>query len=442
MTTLLFGCDPTGDIGVAPLTPVGTFYTDTLTIRTSTVLADSVRTTSPDNYLTGRYVDPIFGTVTASSFVQFSLEARLNLDATAVFDSLVLRTPYNYSYGDTTKVQTLSIHRLREQLVPLKSYYNDSKLAYDDAPLATKSFSPKPYINGNSNLNIRLPDALGKELFALSGKDVINFNEEFAKVLNGLAIIPGVNNTAVLGLPAANGDLRLQLWFHTKADTTAQGLPIRAVVKDNRNGVSLFRLGFNRVTADRSGTPLAGLKPLVPLPAGNGPTYVQEALGIFTKIEIPYLKLLGKGTNIAINRAELSIKPEQTTSTSITRLNQFMVLLETNSTNRVAYRPGSNYAAIVQQDALAYEPRLAPQVAEYDFRAKNYTFKLTTQLGAILTGFSKNNSFLVAPIYTNLIPDQGGTRYQSQLNNRVNRLLLSAKKEDLKLIVFYTQARE
>ncbi len=438
LTTLLFGCDPTGDIGVAPLAPVGTFYTDTLTVRTSTVLADSVRTTSPDVYLMGRYVDPIFGTITASSFVQFSLEAAVNFDATAVYDSLVLQTPYNYTYGDTLPAQTISIHRLREQVVPLKNYYNDSKLAYDDVPLTTKSFLPRPVTDGGL-LRFRLPDVLGKELFALSGKDAGKSNLEFAKILNGLALIPGDKNTTVMGFPAAGGALRLQLWFHTKSDTTAQGFRIPAVVTDTRTGNSVVRLGFNRVTADRKGTPLANLMPSMPLPSSSesAATYVQDALGVRTKIEIPYLKSLAKNGPIAINRAELSVKPVLTANGPGITIPPYLLLFETNQTNRLFY-DANGFTSLVFND-LGNTP-VSPAVP-YDSRYQNYTWRIATQLNTILSGTKKNDAFLVSPVYTQAL-GQGGTRYQSQFNNRVSRLLLSTKKEDLKLIVFYTQARE
>ncbi len=441
VTLLISGCDPIGNIGVTPLTPVETLFTDTLTVRTSTVLADSVRTGSPDYYLAGRYVDPIFGTVTASSFIRMALFAQLDLGTAPVYDSLTLNMQYTYAYGDTLPAQTFAVHRIREVIDPTKNYYNDSQVAYDPTPLAKRTITPTPRTI-NSGLQFRLPDDLGKELFAISGQDAGKTNVDFAKVLGGFALIPDAKNTVVLGIPAVNNALTLNLWYHTTTDSTRKAFSATAIAVSSQTGQTIFRAGFNRVTADRKGTPLAGLKPLAPSPAGDGPTYVQEALGVYTKIEIPYLKSLGKGKSIAINRAELSIKPNLTAMTPAMTIPRYLVLLETDSTNRLAYRPLSGYTAIVQKDATAYVPQLDPQVAEYNARFENYTFKLTTHLSAILTGFNKHNSFLVAPVYTSAIPDQGGARYQSQLNNRVTRLLIGSKPGDVKLIVFYTEAKE
>ncbi len=436
LTTLLFSCDPPGNIGVTPLTPVQTLFTDTLTVRTSTVLADSVRTSNPDVFLAGRYVDPLFGTITASSFIRMSLGFQFELGATAVYDSLVLYTPYNYAYGDTLPSQTLSVHRIREVIDPLKNYYNNSTLTYDAAPLATKTFQARPLADGT--LRFRLPNDLGKEIFALSGQTAGQTNAEFSKTLGGLALIPGAKNTAVLGFPGTNNALSLRLWYHTTTDTTSKSFPFQAIVALQSGATT--RAGFNRVTADRTGTPLAALKPLQPVPANStgGRTYVQDALGIRTKIEIPYLKSLAKNGPIAINRAELSIKPDLTAVQPGLSIPSYMLLLETNSTNQVKY-DANGFTAIVLNDAGSGASD--PPSVSIDSRNKNYTWRLTTHLNAVLEGTKKNDSFLLTPVYTTAL-GQGATRYDSQLNNRVSRLVLSAKPEDTKLILFYTQAKE
>ncbi len=436
-TLLLNGCDPIGNIGVTPLTPVETIFTDTLTLRTSTVLADSVRTGSPDYYLAGRYVDPLFGTVTASSFIRMSLFAQLDLGTAPVYDSLVLNMQYNYTYGDTLPAQTFTLHRLREIIDPTKNYYNNSQVAYDPTPLGTRTFKPTPRSTDNG-LRFKLPDDLGKELFALSGLDAGKNNADFAKVLAGFALIPNAKNTAVLGFPAIDDALTMNLYYHTTTDSTRKRFYTSAVAVSQQTGSPIFRAGFNRVTADRSGTPLAGLKPLVPLPAGDGPTYVQDALGIRTKIEIPYLKSLGRGKDIAINRAELSIKPDLSTIQPGMGIPNYLALLETDATNQIFY-DATNNVRVVFNDIKSGQTE--PPSVLYNSRFNTYTWHITLHLNSILSGVTKNNSFLVSPSYTSQL-GLGGTRYQSQFDNRVTRLVVGSKPGDVKLLVFYTEAKE
>ena len=437
LTTLLFSCDPPGNIGVPPLTPVGTFFTDTLTVRTSTVLADSVRTSNPDVFLAGRYVDPIFGTIEASSFIQMSLEFQLALGATAVYDSVVLYTPYNYSYGDTLPAQTFTVHRLREQLEQTKTYYNNSQVVYDATPLAKQTFQPRPQSGGT--LRFRLPDDLGKELFALSGKPAGQTNPEFYKVLNGFALIPDKKNTAVLGFTATSQALTLRIWYHTTTDSTAVGFPISAVLGSPTQ--TTVRAGFNRVTADRTGTVLEGIKALEPIPASStgGHTYVQDALGIRTKVEIPYLSSLANQGPIAINRAEFSIKPDLSKVQPGMNIPPYLALLETDATNRVFY-DALGFTKLVNNDPFANGSLESP-VRLYDFRFKKYTWNIALHLNTILSGANKNSSFLITPVYTQSL-GQGGTKFESQFNNRVTRVVFGSKPEDIELIVFYTRARE
>ncbi|WP_229580333.1 DUF4270 family protein [Persicitalea jodogahamensis] len=436
VTLLLSGCDPIGNIGVTPLTPVETLFTDTLTVRTSTVLADSVRTGNPDYYLAGRYVDPIFGTITASSFIRMSLFAQLDLGTSPVYDSLVLVTNYSYSYGDTLPPQTLAVHRIREVIDPTRSYYNNSTVAYDPTPLAKRTFNATPRSNGV--LRFRLPDDLGKELFALSGQTGGQTNAEFAKTLGGFALIPDAKNTAVLGFQAINNALAMRLYYHTTTDTTTTSFVALAIAVSQTTGQPIFRAGFNRVTADRSGTPLAGLQPLVPRPAGDGPTYVQDALGIRTKIEIPYLKSLGGGKPIAINRAELTVKPDLSAIQQGLGIPNYLVLLETDATNRTYYDESNNIRLVFNDLKLS---GTEPPAVLYNSRFNQYTWHITTQLNNIISGVKKYDSFLVSPSYTDAL-GQSSTRYQSQLNNRVTRLVIGSKPEDVKLVVFYTEAKE
>ncbi len=59
--------------GVDPTT--GAYLVDTLTLRTSTVLRDSVITSNSNYLLVGRYVDPQLGTITARSYCALDFPA-------------------------------------------------------------------------------------------------------------------------------------------------------------------------------------------------------------------------------------------------------------------------------------------------------------------------------------------------------------------------------
>ncbi|WP_247236929.1 DUF4270 family protein [Telluribacter sp. SYSU D00476] len=432
-------CDPPRDISLTPLTPVGTFYTDTLTVRTSTVLADSVRTSNPDILLMGKYKDPLFGEITASShfWVNTPATTAVEFGTTARYDSLVLLMGYSYTYGDTIPTQKLAVHRITEDLSRTTTYYNTSKVAYAATPLGEKTFLARPSTTGT--MRVRLSDNLGSELFTLLSTPANQTNDKIHSVLKGLALVPGEDNTAIIGIPGSNGVL-LQLYYRSSpTDTVTKAYSLGAHLNLNTGP---YRAGFNRVIADRTGTPLEDIKPLQPIPASatNGYTYVQDALGVMTRIEIPYLNRLRANGPAAINRAQLTIRPDLSFNQPGITIPPFLVLLETDSTNLIKRNAG--YELIVNSDVSGHSNTpIDPQVQPYNPLTKDYTFFLTTQLQAILSGRKTNNSFLLTPIYTNTL-GQTGTRFESQLNNRVNRLVVGTKPGDLKLIVFYTVAKE
>lgn len=409
--------------------------TDTLTVRISTVLADSVRTGLPDRFLVGKYTDPVLGKIQASSYTWMSIGEQKDM-TDMVYDSLNLFLFYSYSYGDTLPEQEVSIHRVTEDITTDKVYYNSSSVAYDPTPLATKKFSAKPDSIGF--LKVSIPGSLGPELFALLKNSDNQTNDILHKTLKGMALIPGDKNTAILGF---TGSTFMSMYYHKNTvDTVALNYNIYTTLTNSLTGAK-YRAGFNKITSDRSGTVLSGIKPHTPLPpsATNNRSFVQDALGVMTKIEIPYLNTLGKGKPVIINRAQLTLKPDQSIVAPGLRLPNYMVLIETDSTNKIKRGQAIDYELVVNSDANGYnslpvDPQVAPLVSQ------GYTFYITTQLQAILTQFKKNNSFLLTPVYTNPLTQQGNYYFPQLLSNSVNRIAFKNNSDDIKLLVFYTEA--
>src|SRR6478609_1092124 len=104
-----------------------TIYVDTFSVEMSTVLIDSLVTSTASRMLAGSYIDADLGKVTASSYFQLSLNG-IDVDGDGhediiaagtvdpVYDSLVLVLPYSYSYGDNTQNQTFHINRVNQTM--------------------------------------------------------------------------------------------------------------------------------------------------------------------------------------------------------------------------------------------------------------------------------------------------------------------------------------
>ncbi|MCY7349874.1 MAG: DUF4270 domain-containing protein [Cytophagaceae bacterium] len=403
----------------------GVFFSDTFTVKASTVLLDSVRTSGAGvGLLAGRYNDPVFGLVEARSYFQVApfTSDSLKLDTKAAYDSLVLTLQYNgYYYGDTNRYQSLSVHRLNDTLGNAKVYLNTSRVSYQNTPLGQLRY--KPFRGGFSTVSVRLSDALGRELWALAGKPEGTNSPAFRNFVKGLAQIPGTTDE---GAVVSFSNVALSVHYH--ADT------VKKRYEAFLGGAQTPTARFSQITALRvGGDPLAALKPGQALPAArtNGKVYFQDGVGLGVKLEFPSLFLLrdlpqGK---VAFNKAELIIEPVPESSSTGLSVPSALMLVETNEANQVLKTQGS--IRYVLQEGSNSNPQLIGYFNE------NYLFNVTTQLQQMLTG-QRGARSLILHQSPPAISISGTQQYilNGSYGIQVSRLVLDARR--IKLRVYYT----
>jgi hypothetical protein len=227
---------------------------DTVTIDVSTIKLDSLVTSRESRILVGNYDDPIFGKVKADSYFQVSTTAfnlysqNSDTDATGyVFDSIAMILKYDdYYYADTTKVQTLNIHRVLKKFKPNvedDSFYNNSTLNYNPTSLGTITYRPKPI--GKDSINVKLSNDFGLELFNKFKNNEITSSEEFADYLKGFVITSASNtSTSVIGFNLSSF-LRL---YYSKGKSASEDYYMMDF------SISDASKQFNAISADRAGT--------------------------------------------------------------------------------------------------------------------------------------------------------------------------------------------
>ncbi|MFN4144229.1 MAG: DUF4270 family protein [Runella sp.] len=437
-TLFLVACEAPKEIGLPPEVIAEVKLIDTFTVKTSTVLLDSVRTSNALQLLAGAYNDPIFGQVSTQPY--FELGGILNLNAdgntkTYVYDSLTLNIAYNYLYGDTLQPFELHLHRLRDTIQSNKTYYNNSTISFDPTPIATVRTRPAP--STNPTVRFKLPNSFGRQIFDLSGKPEASSANLFVQNIKGFTIVPKTPNGMVIGINTIN--ISLNLYVRATDDT----IPLR-------RSFPLIRR-FNTTKANRQATALASIQPLTPLtPAqANGLVYVQDAVGIVTKIEFPFLSKMLRENPVAVNRAELTITPEQPRNIGgIFGLPPGMVMAETDRTNRLLRSRGGT-ELLLPEDGTTFQNFILPQVAIYDSRFRNYNFVLTTYLQAIATGFKRTEGLLLMPASSfetlRSLSNPPNIRplslYAPYLNHRIDRMTINPTRDNIKLMVFYTVVR-
>ncbi len=453
MLTVL-ACQEPGEIGLTPTTPVGVFLSDTFTVRRSTILLDSVQTNDLSGMPVGRYVDLIFGKGRATSFAKLGILNQFIVTETGTtttipanrvtYDSTRIVVGYGSAfpayYGDTTVVQTLGLHRLTED-IRTGGYDIRNSVGYEPQPIVRFTFQPRPFTRDSLNLSAKLPDAIGRELFAQydtdAGKDATKFRDLGIK---GYAFVSttATERAAVINyLPGSYIDV----YFHVNGETSAR------IQRFYFNGPR-----FTNLVVDRTGTPLANLRAgqVLASTATNGRSFVQPFAGVTTKLEFPGLLNLEQNRRVAINRAELVITPTQPESSAPVGGNvPFLLTLgEANGFSVARTSPNRVYqlvpdfpgVAVNRSEATFY----ASQVAFYNSRTKNYTFNMTGYIQSIMAGTTPNNGLLIlTPGSSNVAPVQNGVlsliAQTQSINDRLTRMILDGN-ASVKLVVFYTSS--
>ena len=181
---------------------------DTVQVRASTYLLDSLPTSNKGVILLGQIDDKDFGKLAASSYLRLIPPASSTplIPKGATFDSFTLVLKYNKSYsGDTLTRQNLSVHRLTEEMVlrkvpgpteneqiPLyvkaEALYSTTTFKHETNPIGSLGLQVKPL--GGDSVIIPLNETLGREFLDLMAKKDSRFasEAEFIKYFEGIVL--------------------------------------------------------------------------------------------------------------------------------------------------------------------------------------------------------------------------------------------------------------
>lgn len=342
-------------------------FIDSFTVNTSTFQLDYMPSASMGTVLVGKINHPELGSVKSSSYLKLTLDSYTdNIPENAVFDSVnVVLKPHStrYYYGDTTQVQTLAVHRVTQEIVmtnllsSIDSYkapvyvtgatiFNNQKFNYDNTALGTGSF--RPHIFSLDSISVRLNDTFGKEIFDMVNTNDYNVSstEAFQNYLKGIALIPGDNNTAVLGL---NDTVNININY---SYTGPDGFKASGKKVITASG-SAYQ--YNNIEYDRSGTAFANLTANnreLTAAETNNTFYAQAGSGIVTKISIPSLNEFMYNDNISINKAELIIETESVSYGAFPAPSSLMLLVANKNNIPINYVPVP-FGNTIQQAAFA-----------------------------------------------------------------------------------------
>jgi len=340
---------------------------DTFTVSLSTVLIDSLPTSSIDSFLVGNYEDDIFGRVSCNSFFEIGLPSNVaDICNDDYFDSITISLRYTgYSYGDTNRQIRIDFYKLIDELELTESgyLYNTSSFAYEDSPIASHIFHPRP--TTNDSIEILVNESVGLELFDMmkSGDEILESEDNFLNYFKGLAIIADSNyNGSIIGFNAEEDNMVMKIYGHRITETTEEleyDFPLIYAEKQ-----------FNQIIHKFNDTPLEVMQAgneAIPALEMEEKSYSQGGVGLMTKLQFPTMTEFLLYEDAFIIKADLIIRPARL-SYNIFELPENIYLYNTDKYNKIG-------DVLVDEDGDVVLPFFSYD--EIFYEETSYTFNIT-----------------------------------------------------------------
>lgn len=294
---------------------------DTSTIQTFSVKDDSLISSRYIRNQLGEFRDPIFGNTNASIAFQAVLsQNNVNFGTNLVLDSVVLVLGYigdktQRFYGDSSSKLDIKLYQLDESITEDSIYYSNRVFKTKATPIASQvyqinsvdSLLIQNIRDGKSDtvqkvapqLRMRLSDAFGQELLSKSGTLELSENSVFLNTYKGFYItstrVSGDGGIMSFDLTNSNRSY-IVLYYKNSTDTTNFIFNINSVAAN-----------INRYEHDYTGTEV--INQFSDTTLGQTKTFIQSLGGLRAKVRIPNVKRLTDSGLIAVNKAELIVKP-------------------------------------------------------------------------------------------------------------------------------------
>jgi hypothetical protein len=388
---------------------------DTFKVDMSTILYDSIVTSSMKIAYVGQYEDNVFGSIDCKSYFDLAYESFSDIEDKAVFDSAAFILQYtDNNFGDTTSTMSISIHKLTENIAPyLKTYlFNTSSFAYEPQAIGTVSFIPEPHSSTDTAVMIPV-NALGEELFNLirNKDEKVSSQEWFTDYLKGFVLTSATaDNKALIGFKATADYLFLRIYYHIKnLDPEKKEITVKMGDVSHQ---------FNNVKYDFTNTSLYNIKNeknQVPSTETGNHAFMQGMIGLLPKFRFPSLQNILAAQRWKVLKAELIFQPVLS-SYDIFSLPDSLYIYGTDKENtRTVLRDSESKELMA---SFEYDKNYAEDT--------KYTFNIT--------------SFIINELADSYVDYEHGLIIglnQDKLESSFDRLVIEGKNPPVKLRLYY-----
>ena len=294
---------------------------DTLTLLTSTVPSDPVRTHADPaavfiflpEMLFGEMDEPVFGKATAEIYTQVRLQRSESgnvifpdFSGNIVVDSFVLVLPYNLNgfYGNTEGQFGIEVFRMEEAIDPTQTYFDDASFAVNPMPIGSRLFTPGSdsllVLDYNTpgrvdtlqfaHLRVPLDPGFAQEILQA---DSLSFTSDslLQEFIKGLYLRPSTTNEEVMSFSVSSSRTGMILYY-TQNDTLQRQYQFQT--NGGRRVASLIHDYENAIAGEyiSDGGQMDSL------------VFVQGMAGLNLEVRIPHIRDL---EGVIVNKAELEL---------------------------------------------------------------------------------------------------------------------------------------
>ncbi|MCS7005564.1 MAG: DUF4270 domain-containing protein [Cytophagales bacterium] len=357
---------------------IKTFFTDTISVRVSTVFLDSFFTsnTSSGEMPIGNLSNQLTGTHVATGFASIFLGNRETALSFGNPDSLIMPLQITDFRGNLSQPVTLEIYETLDTIFSEKNYTFSEKLPIGNL-VTSFTFVPISYLAFTRNqlttsISLRIPieGSFKNKLLAAQNTDVLRLQKNFQETFKGFAFkikdstcglsikLFDVTNTLTGTLNRFSRIAMIQ--YFTRVTSNGQ------VIKDSIP--FYYYRHFYHLESDYTTGKLKNIETQKEIPVEQTDYYgiLQEGLPLGIKVSFPTLISLIRNHQIILNRAELFFQPQMIEE----RVPQSLRFHLTDTLSRVLYHsflasPSSNqiFTTNYSEERRHYSPILLTRLA-------------------------------------------------------------------------------
>ncbi len=318
------------------------FKVDSFGVDVSTVFLDSFITSGKGTVLLGGYKDPLFGTVTTSSYFDLVPPAYADVYAGTTLDSICLILNPNKSfYGDTTSLVNIIVEELKDSISLPENYYyyyNNASFAVKPTSAINTSTDITVRPRTDSKISIKLPNAFGNTLLnkLKTPTDIdLKTSAAFLSYFKGIKL--STNSSISNMIIGCSDAVTMRMYYQVNLNSpvpTHQSVDFTLTNKSHQfNNISI-----NRTTGTAAIQLLGTGKRVIPSTASNNTSYTQAATGSMIKFTFPTIRSIPMLPNYAkLLKATLIVKPLQGSYSSSFHLPLALRLSTTDANNMLGY---------------------------------------------------------------------------------------------------------